>query len=41
VHDRHQGNLDAARRYLPWEQGLIAQCSLQELATFRLHLAAR
>lgn len=34
VHDRHQGNLDAARRYLAWEQGLIAQCSEEELATF-------
>ena len=41
VHDRHQGNLEAARRYLAWEQGLIAQCSAQELAAFRLHLAAR
>ena len=41
VHDRHQGNLEAARRYLAWEQGLIAQCSAQELATFRLNLAAR
>ena len=40
VHDRHQGNLDAARRYLAWEQGLIAQCSAEELATFRLDLAS-
>ncbi|MES2610065.1 MAG: rhodanese-like domain-containing protein [Pseudomonadota bacterium] len=36
VHDRHDGNLDAARRYLEWETGLIAQCSPQELGTFRL-----
>ena len=41
VHDRHLGNLDAARRYLAWEQGLIAQCSAHELETFRLDLAAR
>ena len=25
VHDRHDGNLDAARRYLEWETGLLAQ----------------
>ncbi|TBW35524.1 sulfurtransferase [Siculibacillus lacustris] len=25
VHDRHAGNLDAARRYLAWETGLIDQ----------------
>lgn len=36
VHDRHEGNLDAARRYLQWETGLVAQCALDELATFRL-----
>ncbi|MDR7378399.1 rhodanese-related sulfurtransferase [Rhodoferax ferrireducens] len=36
VHDRHEGNLDAARRYLAWETGLIAQCSPDELAVFRL-----
>ena len=36
VHDRHDGNLDAARRYLEWETGLIAQCQPDELATFRL-----
>lgn len=40
VHDRHQGNLDAARRYLEWEQGLLAQCSAEELATFRLDRAS-
>jgi hypothetical protein len=40
-YDRHQGNLDAARPYLEWEQGLFAQCSPQELATFRLDLATR
>jgi rhodanese-related sulfurtransferase len=36
VHDRHDGNLDAARRYLEWETGLIAQCTADELAGFRL-----
>lgn len=36
VHDRHDGNLDAARAYLAWETALIGQCSAQELAQFRL-----
>ncbi|MES2188036.1 MAG: rhodanese-like domain-containing protein [Pseudomonadota bacterium] len=36
VHDRHDGNLDAARRYLEWETGLLAQCTADELGTFRL-----
>lgn len=36
VHDRHDGNLEAARRYLAWETGLIAQCQPDELAAFRL-----
>jgi rhodanese-related sulfurtransferase len=40
VHDRHDGNLDAARRYLAWETGLIAQCSADELAAFRPLAAA-
>ncbi|MBW8892342.1 MAG: sulfurtransferase [Burkholderiales bacterium] len=40
VHDRHDGNLDAARRYLDWELGLIAQCAPDELASFRLPAAA-
>jgi len=40
VHDRHEGNLDAARRYLAWETGLIAQCAPEELAAFRLPDAA-
>lgn len=34
VHDRHDGNLDAARRYLAWETGLIAQCTPDELGVF-------
>ncbi|MBV5291837.1 MAG: sulfurtransferase [Curvibacter lanceolatus] len=36
VHDRHDGNLEAARRYLAWETGLIAQCQPDELAGFQL-----
>ncbi len=36
VHDRHDGNLDAARRYLAWEHGLIAQLDAEERAEFRL-----
>lgn len=40
VHDRHDGNLDAARRYLSWETGLIAQCAPDELAAFRLPATA-
>ncbi len=30
VHDRHDGNMDAARRYLAWEVGLIDQLDAQE-----------
>jgi rhodanese-related sulfurtransferase len=40
VHDRHDGNLDAARRYLDWETGLIAQCAPDELAVFRIDALA-
>ena len=36
VHDRHDGNLDAARRYLAWELGLVAQLDARELAGFKL-----
>ena len=32
VHDRHDGNLDAARAYLDWETGLIAQMHAEERA---------
>jgi rhodanese-related sulfurtransferase len=39
VHDRHEGNLEAARRYLAWETGLIAQCEPDELGVFRLPVA--
>jgi rhodanese-related sulfurtransferase len=36
VHDRHDGNLDAARGYLAWEIGLLAQLDAQERALFAL-----
>jgi len=36
VHDRHQGNKEAARRYLEWETGLVAQLDASELAAFHL-----
>ena len=36
VHDRHDGNKEAARRYLAWETGLVGQLDGQELASFRL-----
>ena len=36
VHDRHDGNKAAARQYLEWETGLVAQLDEQELAGFRL-----
>ena len=36
VHDRHDSNLDAARRYLAWEIGLIRKLDEAERAEFRL-----
>jgi len=36
VHDRHDGNKEAARRYLAWETGLIAQLDEQERSGFRI-----
>lgn len=36
VHDRHDGNLEASRRYLEWETGLLAQLDTQERAEFDL-----
>ena len=32
THDRHSGNLEAARRYLSWETGLVARLDADELA---------
>jgi rhodanese-related sulfurtransferase len=34
VHDRHDGNKDAARQYLDWETNLINQLDEQERSTF-------
>lgn len=36
LHDRHDGNLDSARRYLAWETGLIEQLEADELSEFHL-----
>lgn len=36
VHDRHDGNLEASRRYLAWETGLLAQLDDQERSTFTI-----
>ena len=36
VHDRHEGNKEAARRYLAWETGLVAQLDEREIAAFSL-----
>jgi rhodanese-related sulfurtransferase len=36
VHDRHDGNLASARRYLAWETGLISELDEAERAQFRL-----
>lgn len=36
VHDRHDGNLEASRRYLEWETGLIVQMDAVEREAFRL-----
>jgi rhodanese-related sulfurtransferase len=35
VHDRHEGNLDAARGYLAWEIGLVGQMDEQERGLLR------
>ena len=36
THDRHDGNLDAARQYLAWELALTQQIDQAERAAFRL-----
>ena len=36
VHDRHDGNKDAARRYLAWEVDLIHRIDADERSAFRL-----
>lgn len=40
VHDRHDGNKEAARQYLAWEVDLIGQLDEHELNSFCLPLAA-
>jgi cystathionine beta-lyase len=35
THDRHAGNKDAARQYLAWEIGLLAQMSEEEVASLK------
>lgn len=35
THDRHSGNKDAARQYLAWEIGLLAQMSDAEIASLK------
>lgn len=41
VHDRHDGNKEAARRYIAWETGLVEQLDADELAAFRLPQATQ
>ena len=36
VHDRHDGNREAARAYLAWEMALLGQLGARESASFRL-----
>jgi rhodanese-related sulfurtransferase len=36
VHDRHEGNREAAEQYLAWETALIGQCRHDELSVFRV-----
>jgi rhodanese-related sulfurtransferase len=37
VHDRHEGNKEAARRYLAWETQLLSQLEEADLASYRLN----
>ncbi|MEG1769734.1 MAG: sulfurtransferase, partial [Comamonas sp.] len=36
VHDRHDGNKEAARQYLAWETGLLPQLDALERSAFKL-----
>lgn len=36
VHDRHDGNLEASRRYLEWETGLVSELDDEERDTFAI-----
>lgn len=40
AHDRHAGNLEAARQYLAWETGLLGRLDADERAAFRLDAAS-
>jgi hypothetical protein len=40
VHDRHQGNEQAMRGYLSWEEGLPAQLAADGDAHFQVHAPA-
>ena len=40
VHDRHDGNKAAARQYLAWETGLLAQLDERERGAFRVGASA-
>ena len=36
THQRHDGNVEAARAYLAWEVDLVARLDDQERGTFRI-----
>jgi hypothetical protein len=36
THGRHEGNAEAARRYLAWEVALVDQLDAQERRSFRV-----
>ncbi|ODC03575.1 hypothetical protein BFW38_08460 [Terasakiispira papahanaumokuakeensis] len=38
VHDRHDGNLEASKRYLAWEVGLVPKLDDEERATFAIEM---
>jgi rhodanese-related sulfurtransferase len=38
AHSRHEGDAEAARQYLAWETGLLAQLDAQERGTFEIQL---
>ena len=40
THDRHDGNAAAARQYLAWELGLLAQLDAQERGVLAVSGAA-
>lgn len=39
AHDRHEGNLQAARQYLAWETNLLKQVDMLELQYFTVYVA--